>query len=339
MIPRPEERQPGIDFRMKKTKLTSSIKQALTRASFDLTDLQLLVNVAEQQSLTKGAERSHLSLSAASLRIKAFEQNLGIKVLYRTKQGATLTPPGRTLLHHSRVVLRQLENLRGDLQEYASGLKGHVRLFANATSISSSLPSVLRRYLSIYPSVDVELRERLSDDSVRAIMDGIADVAIVAGNTPAEGLELVPYGTERLVLVTAAEHPLAARKRVAFEETVGFNYVGLEEGSALSRFLSNQAHGLNKKLNFRIQVGSFEAICRMVEADIGVGIVPESAARRYAEVMPIGIVWLSDAWSARDSMICVRSLNSLPVFAQKLVAMLADTGGPAESSARRHPSK
>jgi DNA-binding transcriptional LysR family regulator len=96
---------------------------------------------------------------------------------------------------------------------------------------------------------------------------------------------------------------------------------------------------LNKKLNFRIQVGSFEAICRMVEADIGVGIVPESAARRYAEVMPIGIVWLSDAWSARDSMICVRSLNSLPVFAQKLVAMLADTGGPAESSSRRHPSK
>lgn len=321
---------------MTKSKLTS-IKKALTRASFDLTDLQLLVNIAEQQSLTKGAERSHLSLSAASLRIKALEQDLGIKVLYRTKQGATLTPPGRTLLHHSRVVLGQLENLRGDLQEYASGLKGHIRLFANATSISSSLPSVLRRYLSIYPSVDVDLRERLSDDSVRAIVEGVADVAIVAGNTPADGLELVPYGTERLVLVTAAEHPLAVRKRVAFEETIDFNYVGLEEGSALSRFLSKQANDLHKKLNFRIQVGSFEAICRMVEADIGIGIVPESAARRYAQVMPIGIVWLSDAWAARDSMICVRSLNSLPIFAQKLVGMLADSRSVGTSGGRDGP--
>jgi DNA-binding transcriptional LysR family regulator len=324
---------------MTNLKLSSTIKKALTRMNFDLIDLQLLVNVAEEQSLTKGAERSHLSLPAASLRIKTFEQNLGVKLLARTKQGATLTPPGRTLLHHSRVILRQLENLRGDLHEYASGLKGHVRLFANATSISSSLPSVLRRYLSIYPNVDVDLRERLSNDSVHAIMDGTADIAVVAGDTRTEGLELVPYGTERLVLVVAAEHPLAGRKRVEFADTVDFNYVGLEEGSALSRFLSKQAHDLRKKLNFRIQVGSFEAICRMVEADIGIGIVPESAARRYAEVMPIDIVRLSDAWSARDSMICVRSLSALPNFAQKLVTMLADTGSSATPSTMRRNSK
>lgn len=324
---------------MTKFKLNSTITKALTKANFDLIDLQLLVNVAEEQSLTKGAERTYLSLSAASLRIKMFEQHLGIKLLYRTKQGATLTPPGRTLLHHSRIILGQLETLRGDLHEYASGLKGHVRLFANATSISSSLPTVLRRYLSIYPNVDVDLRERLSDDSVRAILDGRADIAIVAGDTPAQGLELVPYGTERLALVVSAEHPLAGRKRVSFAETMDFNYVGLEEGSALSKFLSKQAHDLRRKLNFRIQVGSFEAICRMVEADIGIGIVPESAARRYAEVMPIGIVWLSDAWSARDSMICVRSLASLPVFVQKLVAMLADAKTTAKVSPRRHNPK
>jgi len=291
--------------------------------TFDLVDLQLLVNIAEAQSLTKGAERSFLSLPSASMRIKLFEESLGVKLLYRAKQGTTLTPAGAAVLHHARLVLGQLENLRGDLHEYSAGVKGHVRLYANTTSISSSLPGILKHYLNAHPNVDVDLRERLSDDGVKAVMDGSADIAIVAGDTGTEGLEVFPHHREELVLAVSRGHPLARRKRVAFSETVKYAYIGLAEGSALHRFLTRQASTLHTQLQVRIQVGSFDAICRMIETNVGIGILPVTAADRYARVMAIHIVPLADAWAVRDAKVCVRSLAALPAFSRALVEMLS----------------
>src|SRR3546814_19872164 len=86
---------------------------------FDLTDMQLMVNVAGAMSLTKGAEYSFLSLPAASNRVKNLEGYLGTALLYRTSQGVTLTPSGEAFVRHARIVLRQLEHLRGDIQEYS----------------------------------------------------------------------------------------------------------------------------------------------------------------------------------------------------------------------------
>src|SRR3546814_4586642 len=155
------------------------------RMHFDLIDMQLLVNIAEEQSLTKGAERSFLSLPSASLRIKTFEETLGAKLLYRKKQGTTLTPAGETVLHHAKTVLAQLERLRGDLHEHSHGFTGHMRLYANATTTSASLPHVLREYLTSHPSVAMTQPETCSEEAARAARDGSAESPIVAGATPA----------------------------------------------------------------------------------------------------------------------------------------------------------
>jgi DNA-binding transcriptional LysR family regulator len=290
---------------------------------FDLIDARLLLNIAETNSLTRGAERSHLSLPAASTRIRNIEDSVGTKLLYRNSQGVTLTPPGQSFVHHARLMLQQLEQLRGDLQEYAEGIKGHVRIFANTSSITEFLPEVLRRYLASHPDVNVDLRERLSHDIVRAVTDGSADIGIVAGSVRTEGLEVLPYHRDRLVLVTAKEHPLAARNVVAFADSVDFHYVGLAEGSAIHAFLNDAARQLNRLLNVRIEVGNFEAVCRMIEADIGIGVLPESAARRYANTMAVRILELSDDWAVRDLKVCVRSFSLLPTFARDLVDLLA----------------
>jgi DNA-binding transcriptional LysR family regulator len=282
-----------------------------------------LLNIAETNSLTRGAERSHLSLPAASTRIRNIEDSVGTKLLYRNSQGVTLTPPGQSFVHHARLMLQQLEQLRGDLQEYAEGIKGHVRIFANTSSITEFLPEVLRRYLASHPDVNVDLRERLSHDIVRAVTDGSADIGIVAGSVRTEGLEVLPYHRDRLVLVTAKEHPLAARNVVAFADSVDFHYVGLAEGSAIHAFLNDAARQLNRLLNVRIEVGNFEAVCRMIEADIGIGVLPESAARRYANTMAVRILELSDDWAVRDLKVCVRSFSLLPTFARDLVDLLA----------------
>jgi DNA-binding transcriptional LysR family regulator len=291
---------------------------------FDLTDLRLLVHVAEANSLTRGAERSHLSLPAASGRIKNLEESVGAKLLYRTSQGVTLTPPGQAFVHHARLVLGQIEHLRGDMQEYARGIKGHLRVFANTTALGEFLPPVLRTYLLSHPDVNVDLRERLSHDIVRAVSEGQTDIGIVAGTVRTENLQTIAYRKDRLALVVPAGHALAGAGSVDFEQTLELDHVGLHEASAIHAFLRQVCDTLHRQLRLRIQVSNFEAACRMIEATVGVGILPESAARRHAQSMAVRIVPLNDGWALREMQICVRQLDALPVFARDLVDLLVE---------------
>lgn len=289
---------------------------------FDLTDLRLFVAIAETNSLTKGAERVHMSVSAASIRVKHLEESVGTRLLHRNSQGVTLSAPGQALTHHARMVVSQLEHLRSELLEYGRGIKGQLRLLANTTASTEFLPVVLRRYLSSHPDVNVELRERPSCDIVRALCDGHADIGIVAGTVRTEGLETMTYRLDKLVLVVPTRHPIATEAVVGFSRSLDFNHVGLHEGSAIHAFLKERSQCLHRNFNLRIQVGNFEAACRMVEADVGLSVMPESVARRYRQVMEVRILQLDDEWALRQLQVCVRALEQLPAFARALVDLL-----------------
>jgi len=296
---------------------------------FDFTDLQLVVNVATAQSLTKGAEKSFLSLPAASGRVKNLEQRLGTSIFFRTSQGVTLTPAGEAFLQHARIVMRQLEHLRGDMQEFASGIKGLVKVYANTTAMNEFMPNILARYLAANRDVNVELRERLSHQVVKAVVDGSADIGITAAPARDRDLEFLPYRSDRLVLVTREDHPLAAHPTADFESTLDQDYVGLSESSAIHAFLLQAADDLGRALRFRVEVSSFEAVCRMIAAGVGLGVIPHTAALRYVQDLPIRIVDLEDAWALRRLHICVRQLDRLPGFAQQLVLLMQEDAAEA----------
>ena len=299
-----------------------------TAMHFDLVDLRLMVHIANANSMTRGAELSFISLPAASTRIKNLEESIGAKLLYRTSQGVTLTPPGQAFVSHARMVLSQIEHLRGDMQEYVRGIKGHVRVFANTTSLGEFLPPVLRHFLSRNPDVNIDLRERLSHDIVRAVTERQTDIGIVAGLVRTENLITLPYHRDRLVLVVPAGHTLAGQTEIDFGDTLDLEHVGLHESSAIHAFLRQASDQLHRPIKQRIQVGNFETACRMIEAGVGVGVLPESAAGRHAQSMDIAIVPLADPWSMRAMQICVRNLEALPSFAQELVELLvADARG------------
>ena len=291
-------------------------------AHFDLPDIKLFVNIAEANSLTRGAERSHMSLPAASIRIKNLEEGLGVKLLYRTSQGVTLTPPGQAFMHHARLVLQQLSVLRADLSEYVKGTRGHVRIFANTTAMAEFLPALLQKFLATHSDVNVDLKERLSHDIVRAVAEGKVDVGIVAGNVRTDGLETLALSEDRLVLVTSETHVLANRGRIDFSEALTHDFVGMVEASAIHTFLAQAANDLNRPIKIRIQVGNFEAACRMIESGVGIGVVPFSSASRHAKTMNIRMVELTDKWAIRKMQVCVRNVQALPAFARELVELL-----------------
>ncbi len=289
---------------------------------FDLTDLRLFVLTAEECNITRAAAGRHLSLAAASARIKSLEQQAGLPLLYREARGVRLTPAGEAFLHHARGVLHQSEQLRADMQEYAGGLRGHLRVFANTTAVTDFLPEILPGFLANHPKINIDLQEKPNAEIARGVLDARADIGIVAGQVDTLGLQAIHFSTDRLVLATAKNHRFARRKKIAFAETLDEDAVGMQQGSTLQTFLGQVVDSLGKPLKLRIQLSSFDAMCRMIGAGVGVGIVPESAARRNQASMGIALVELLDAWSVRERYILVRDQTALPSYAQALIETL-----------------
>lgn len=298
--------------------------------NLDLTDLRLLVRSAELGSLTQAAAASHLSLAAASARIKLLEERAGQQLLVREARGVRLTQAGEAFVHHARAVLRQTEQLRADLAEYSGGIRGHVRVLANTTAVSDFLPEILPGFLSAHPGVTVDLQEKPNADIARGVRDGRADLGIVAGPLDAQGLQAIHFSTDRLVLLVPRGHAFARRKRMDFAETLDEAHVGMHQGSTIQVFLAQAAARLDRPLKLRIQLSSFDAVCRMIASGVGVGVVPESAAQRNLKTMGLAQIALTDPWAIRERHVLVRNMAELPAYARALVdALCAHYGSSA----------
>ncbi|MGB7256807.1 MAG: LysR family transcriptional regulator [Pseudolabrys sp.] len=286
---------------------------------FDFTDLSLFRHIVEAGSITHGAERAHLALAAASTRVRKMELAFGAELLVRGRQGVTPTQAGRTLLQHARAILAQSERLQEDLTPYARGLAGQVRVLSNTNALTEFLPESLSSFLTAYPDISVDIEERLSDEIVGLIADGSGDIGIVAGTVDYGDLHTFPFRSDRFVLVVARNHPLANRSRIGFAEVLDYDMVGLDRASAIQRFLAGKAARIGRPLRLRVQLRSFDAICRLVECNVGVGIVPETTVKRTMRTMAISAVNLTDAWAPRELTICVRNEEALPPYARQLV--------------------
>ena len=288
----------------------------------DLIDLKLFCDVADAGSITHGAARSGLALAAASTRMRNLELELGAPLLIRSRRGIEVTAAGRALLTHARAMLEQDARLREDLSAYAGGLTGEVRLLANTNACTEFLPEALSRFLAEHPQVTVDLEERLSDEIVGLVAEGAADIGIAAGTVEFGALETFPFQTDRFVLVAPTGHALADRGPIRFAEALGSDFVGLDRHSALQRFVADKAARHGAALRLRVQMRSFDAVCRLVECGVGVGIAPETTARRAAKTMSLAIVDLTDDWAVRELTLCVRSLAALRPSARQLVDAL-----------------
>ncbi len=296
----------------------------------DLVSLALFVRVAETRSITKAAEASHIALAAASRRMSLLEHQYGVKLLTRTARGAELTPAGKAALHRARQILAHADQLKSDMSEYASGGKGHVRIQASASAISQFLPADLATFATLAPQVVIALEERFSGEIVQALREGATEVGVIMAGTPMDGLEWFEYKVDQLVAVVPRKHTLRSRS-VVFSSLLDYDFVALESATAITRLLVDQAAVARKPLRARIQVHSFAALCKMIEAGLGIGILPEGAAKPFVAAKQLRVVALSDPWAKRHMYVCVRDYESLPAIARKLVDHLRCTKTSADS--------
>jgi DNA-binding transcriptional LysR family regulator len=236
------------------------------------------------------------------------------------------TEAGDALAHHARLILRQMEHMQGELGEYANGSRATIRLLANTAAITEFLPEILGPWLAAHRRIDVDLKERQSSEIVKAISAGLADIGIISDAVDSSGLELRPFAVDRLVVVVPRGHSLATPRKIAFADILQHEFVGLAEGSALQDYIEAQAARTGTKLKFRMRVRTFEGICRLAGHNVGLGIVPETTARRCQRPMAIASLRLTEAWATRHLKICFRSEDEISPIASDMIAHLSSSG-------------
>jgi DNA-binding transcriptional LysR family regulator len=294
----------------------------------DLVSLSLFMHVVRSGSISKGALVANLAVGAASKRISDLEAAVGAELLERHSRGITPTAAGDALARHAQRILGDVNLLAAELRDHARGIVGVARLWANTSAITQFLPADIAAFARATPAIRIELAELNSGEVVMGVLEGRADIGIFADRTPALGLQLMPYREDRLVLVVPAGHVLARRRALRFEEAVEFDFVSLSHGTSLAQRLQAETEAMGQRLKLRIQVRSFDAMCQMVAAGLGVAVLPADAVRALVRSLNLRQIPLQDAWARRQLLIGVRDLDALPSHARMLVEHLAASPQP-----------
>ncbi len=295
---------------------------------FDLITLNLVLAIADTRSITRGAAQEHLALAAASKRLSDLESRLGVALFERRARGVDLTEAGRALVRHIRSLNASLHALESEVVEFSRGIKGHLRIAANASAITECLPADLAAFSQAHPGIRISLEDLTSAEVQAAVAEGRADVGIFVPPQHEARLSSRHYRDGELAVLVPNQHVLARRNAVPFDALLDFDIVGLHLGAAVHEQMRERAQALGRTLNVRLQVRGFDAIAQLVEAGLGVAVLPAVVAQRFARIFAVQPLALQEDWARRPYLLAVRTQEVLPAVVQRFVECLCPAAPP-----------
>ena len=275
-------------------------------AKFDFVSIRLAVACGQTGSLTSAARDCNLVLPAASRRIKDLETALGMDLFARHSRGLTATTAGRAFVRRGLTLLREMDGLVRELSDLQQGIVRHLRLCASTAAINQFLPPLLAEYAHLVPDVRVDVEEQVSELVVKALREGGADIGAFVQGPDTGGLDVVNFRTDELVLVLPQGHRLTGRTPLAFVDTLGEEWISLNQGAAMLEQQQQAANAAGRPFKLRMQVRSFDAVGHMVASGLGIAVLPKAASLPILRAMKLTSRPLSDPWARRQLQIAVR---------------------------------
>lgn len=291
----------------------------------DLQSLRIFLTACEMRSMSKAAEKWNVALSAASRRLSLLEQEVGTPLVVRRSHGIEPTAAGVTMMNYARDVLRLGDKLEINLDEHRLGIRGYVRVSASSSVLVQRLARDLSVFVRDNPEIRLDLQEQPSELTMTAVLNKKVDIGIIVRDVPVEGLNIIDYSGDRLAVALPKSHPLSRRPSLKFVEVLNEDMVALEGGTATHRLLSSRAGAAGRPMKVRVQVRSFEVMCLLIKQGLGIGILPELAAKPLTQALDIRVVRLDESWAWRDYAICVRASETLEAPDSRLIDFLTES--------------
>lgn len=291
--------------------------------TLDPISLRYFVAICEEGSMAAAAHREAVVPSAISKRLAALEDDLALPLLLRGHKQLAPTPAGQVLLRQAREILAMIARTRAELQEFAQGVSGSVRVLASLSALSELMPDDIARFLAEHQQIRVSLEEQVSSEIVRGVRDGAADLGVLWDAGDLQGLATAPYRRDQIAVILRPDHPLASHNTLRFEQTLDHPSLGVVPGSIMARMMVRYAALAGRELVHRIQVSTIDGACRLVAAGLGLAVLPQEAVALHAGSLGLKVIPLTDAWAQRRFVIVHQPIDRLSAAARLLLGFLS----------------
>ena len=279
---------------------------------YNLITLDLFLCASKYKSLVKAAKEKHLVVSAVSKRILDLEKSVGVNLFYRKKTGVELTAAGLEMQKHCTKIFNSINIMDESIKEYSLVSSGIVRVTANLSSITQFLPEDLATFSKKFPKIKINLKEKTSSEIISSVKESLSDIGIFSEHVEnTERLRIIDYKNDTLVLVVPEYHPLVSKLTVKIKDFIKFEMVGLEKGSSLQAMIDKQVQKQNLKIKKKLETVSFEGIRGMVEAGLGISVLPTGAIKPYLKSSKLKIIKIDEEWAKRSIKIAIKNDDSI----------------------------
>ena len=286
---------------------------------------RIFSNLAETSSFSKAAQMSGITQSAVSQQVRALEQRFRVKLIERGRKNFSLTPEGRAFLQASHQVMDILGDLEGRIHNLQNLVAGELCISTIFSIGLHELPPYLKIFRQAHPQVDVRVEYRRSSEVYLSVLDGRADIGLVAYPAVRRGIQAVTFWSDRLVLICSPSHPLASQRRVSLSVLQGEKFIAFEPDLPTRREIDRKLRSEGVKVKLVLEFDNIETVKRAVEIENGVSIVPETAIRDEVEANTLAAVEFSDPSLRRPLGALIRRSARVSPALREFLALLEQT--------------
>lgn len=262
----------------------------------EIRQLRAFVAIAESGTFTAGALRVHVTQAAISMQIRQLETEIGAKVFVRAPRHVILTEAGEQLLRRARHILREHDAALDEIAELAGAERGRLRIgSASAMVLTEQLPAILKELRKQHPAAEIAVTSGTSEVLVDQILAGEVDIAFVSLPVDVRGIKTERLSEDQLVAIASPRHKLAKQRTISAYTLAGERLILGERGGNTRRLIDQFFAQAGVTLRVAMELSRQQAIKRMVEEDMGVGIVPLQSVKEEVEKGKLIRWWIEGA--------------------------------------------
>lgn len=262
----------------------------------EIRQLRAFTAIAETGTFTAGAQRVHVTQAAVSMQIRQLETELGAPLFIRAPRRVILTEAGEALLERARRILREHDVAVAEIAELAGAERGRLRVGSASAMVSADpLPQILKELRERHPRAEVTIVSGTSEALVRQILAGELDMAFVSLPVEARGIQTEGLSRDELVAIASPRHKLAKQKVVSVFALAGEKLILGERGGNTRRLIDGLFAEAGVQPVVAMELSRLSAIKRMVEEDMGVGVIPMRSALEEVSEGRLVAWWIEGA--------------------------------------------
>ena len=257
--------------------------------------LKVFCDLAETESFTKAAQINHVTQSAVSQQMSSLERQFKSLLIERSKKKFRLTREGQVLYDYSKQIIQTYDALFNRLQEIKDIISGTIRVATIYSIGLHDLPPYLKKFLKAYPTVNVHVEYRRSNQVYDDVLGNVVDLGLVAYPVRDAKLEIVPLRKDMMVLICHPQHPLTRAKGVKLKDIAGQKFIGFEPDIPTRRAIDKVLKEHSVQVQHVMEFDNIETVKRAVEIDAGIAIVPHGTITQEVSKQTLAELKFDDA--------------------------------------------